>query len=265
MSTATALWDAPRLLDTLSRRGWGPDLDGRPNGGLRAVLRALVALLPYESAEGKLTAPQVADAAGLSVKWTRRCLAELERLELITWRRGGLDRGRSKPGWIRLSKARLAELVRSLRDALDGRRAQRRAETRHRLETTLTFTTIPPWKRRHPLSSQGELSSTLPTQGSTTRPGVVLRQPSQTLPGLGDPMTDCLTCGRPEHLCRIADAKLPLHARHPYIAGRDDPRLLVAPTHRPTPITTTAPQGWRHRVAQAIRPPQPLLTEGTDQ
>lgn len=260
--TATAAWDAPRLLDALARRGWG-DLDGRAHGGLRAVLRALVALLPYESAEGRVTASQVADAAGMSRKWAGRCLVELDRRGLIVYRRGWLDHGTPRPGWVRVCKSEIAAMVRNLRDALDGRRAARRAETRHRLETTLRSATVPPWQRR-PLSHRWELSSTLPTpRGRTARGAFGPTDPQAPLIG-DETMPTCQVCGRPEASCRAADAKLPLRHQHDYVAGRPDPRqLIVRPTPR-HPQKTAAPNGWRS-AARVHRPTQPALTEGTDQ
>lgn len=261
----TAAWSADRLRDALSRRGWGV-LDGRANGGLRQALTALVALLPYESAEGHLTAAQVADAAGMSVKWTRHCMARLEGLGIITWSRGYLHQGRPRPGFVRIVKTRLAEIVRGLKGALDARRAQRRVDTHHRLATTLASTTIPPWKRRNRLSSRWELSSTLPTQGSTGRRPSAFRQPSQTLPGLeGDPVTTCQVCGRPEHQCRAADRRLPLRMQHDFTPGRPSPRTLVAPTHVRVPAKHKAPRGWRAAAREAMHPAPGLFDEGTDQ
>ena len=109
----TAAWGSDRLLDSLQRRGWG-ELDGRPNAGLRTVLNALVSLLPYESAEGRLTRAQVADAAGITPKWAGVCLRRLEELGVITWRRGWLDHGQPRAGFVRILKSRLAEMVRAV-------------------------------------------------------------------------------------------------------------------------------------------------------
>lgn len=257
----TAAWSADRLRDALSRRGWG-ELDGRANGGLRQVLTALVALLPYESAEGHVTAAQVADGAGMSVKWARHCMARLEDLGIITWSRGFLYQGRPRPGFVRIVKRRLAEIVRGLKDALDERRAQRRIDTHTRLETTLHATTIPPWRRRSRLSRRWELSSTLPTQGSTAPRAPAFRQPSQTLPGLeGDPMTTCQVCGRPEHQCRAADRRLPLRMQHDFTPGRASARALVAPAHVRTPDKHKAPRGWRAAAREAMHPTPTLFAE----
>lgn len=265
MTACTAAWSADRLRDALSRRGWGV-LDGRAHGGVRQALTALVALLPYESAEGHLTAAQVADAAGMSVKWTRHCMARLEELGIITWSRGFLYQGRPRPGFVRIVKTRLAEIVRGLKDALDTRREQRRLDTHRRLETTLRARTIPPWKRRNPLSSRWELSSTLPTQGSTAHRAPAFRHPSQTLPGLeGDPVTTCQVCGRPEHQCRAADRRLPLRMQHDFTPGRPSPHVLVNPATSRVPVKHQAPRGWRAAAREAMHPTPTLLDEGTDQ
>lgn len=259
--TATAAWDAPRLLDALSRRGWG-DLDGRACGGLRSVLRALVALLPYESAEGRVTAAQVADAAGMSTKWARRCLAELEDRGLITWRRGYLKEGRPQSGWVRVSKAALAAMVRSLRDALDERRERRKAETRHRLATTLHSKTLPPWRKRHrPLSSRWELSSTLPTPKGSTAAGAYVPPPSQTLPGIEvHTMAACAICGKSPDACKIANAKVRLHLQHDFIPGRSYVPAVVAPAHelQHSPHQQQR-KAWRERVAELAGPAQDTL------
>ncbi len=263
----TAAWGSDRLLDSLQRRGWG-ELDGRPNAGLRTVLNALVSLLPYESAEGRLTRAQVADAAGITPKWAGVCLRRLEELGVITWRRGWLDHGQPRAGFVRILKSRLAEMARAVRGYLDDRKARRRDETRQRLAKTLRRTTVPPWKLHRPLSCRGELSSTLPTQGSTPRSGGAFRQPSQTLPGLeGDAMPACAVCGRSEDACVLANTKVSDRLRHDYQPGRPAHPTLVAPAHElhASPQRTHL-RGWRGLVAEHTRPaPEPLPIEGTDQ
>lgn len=231
VTSATAAWSADRLLDALQRRGWG-ELDGPQNAGLQRTLNALVSLLPYEAAEGRLTRAQVADAASMSPKWAGVCLARLEELGVIVWRRGWLDHGQPRAGWIRVVKARLAQMVQAVRGYLDERKARRQAETRHRLDTTLHHRTIPPWRRRHALSSRWELSSTLPTQGSTAHRAPSFTHSPKTLPGVDmQPDLSCRVCGRAPDQCRKADALLPHAMHHTYEAANPDRGRLVATLH----------------------------------
>lgn len=255
----SAVWGLDRLVTSLQRDGWG-ELDGPENAGLQKVLNALKALLPWESAEGRLTRAQVADAASMTPKWAGHCLRRLEDLGIISWRRGWLDHGKPKAGWIRVNKTRIAAMVRAARGYLDERRAERRAQTRHRLATTLRRTTVPPWKLHRPLSCRGELSSTLPTQGSTPRSAGAFQQPSLTLPSTeGDTMPACAVCGRSEDACQLANTKVPDAVRHDFepINLR---RNLVAARHElhPSPEKQQL-RGWRDRVAQLTRPAHPTL------
>jgi hypothetical protein len=230
-TAATAAWGADRLVDALQRRGWG-ELDGAENAGLQRVLNALVSLLPYEAAEGRLTRAQVADAASMSPKWAGHCLARLEALGVITWRRGWLDHGQPRAGWIRIVKIRLAEMVRAVRGYLDDRRARRRAETAHRLAATLHQTTVPPWRaRRSPLSCRWELSSPLPTQGRTAHRAPGFHHPPETLPGVDmKPDLSCRVCGRGPDQCAKADSHLPRDMRHTYEARDPNRGRLLAHT-----------------------------------
>lgn len=168
MSTPTAAWDTPALMTSLARSGWG-DLDGARLAGVRRVLTALVDLTDHRSGEATITSAQVADTAGgLSIRWTSRCLRVLEDMGIITWSRGWLDRGRPRPGIVRISKRALAALARAARRRLDPRRTARALETTKRIKTTLRWTTVVPtsWhkskpQKQKPLSIRGELSSPL--------------------------------------------------------------------------------------------------------
>lgn len=253
MSVPTAAWPADRLVNTLQRRGWGPELDD-VQPGLRTVLHALVSLLPYGSAQGVLTASQVADAAHLSVRWTRHCLAQLEDLGFIVWRRGWLDQGRPRAGMIRIVKARLAEACRKLAGWLDERRQKRRVETAHRVATTLHKDTLRVCKRRTPLSSRPELGATLHPLRGRTLTGPPPPDAHPTLPGVT--MSYCETCGRDEVACQKANARVPRPLRHCFVARRDR-RKLVADVSRRVP-TCPAPAGWR----SSARPARPTLDLG---
>ncbi|WP_195839937.1 hypothetical protein [Cutibacterium porci] len=206
MSTPTAVWDTPALMTSLSRAGWG-DLDGPRMAGVRRVLQAIVDLTDHRSGEGTITRAQVADTAGgMSLRWTSRCLHVLHDLGLIVWVPGWLDRGRPRPGTVRICKRALSALIRAARGRLESRRSRRAAETRTRIASTLTWTTQAPksWLRRHnPLSVRGELSSTLtPYRGMSTPTGGGHIPTATTTPeeatmtkcvhGLNK--TDCTTC-----------------------------------------------------------------------
>lgn len=183
MSTITAGWPLPKLLSALSRAGWA-DLDTGAAQGIRSTLRALCDLLPYQSGIGQITTNQVADAAGLSGRWTARCLHYLEEVGLITWTRGQLLQGTPTPGVIRVNKRALADLVRRARGHIDERLRARSAETGRRIRETLRKSTQlnqptrpapTPWyvrnqtpDQRKPLSDRVELRSTLPPTGEET-------------------------------------------------------------------------------------------------
>lgn len=263
--TATAAWSLDRLVTSLARGGWG-ELDGAPNAGLQKVLHALATLLPWEAAEGRLTRAQVADAAGMTPKWAGHCLGRLEAMGLVVWHRGWIDRGRPRAGWIRVSKSRLAGMVRDVRGYLDERRAERREITRQRLATTLTRTSVPPWKRRKPLSARGELSSTLHTKKYGAQ-AAGLSPTSPTLP-IGAEMSACAVCGRSEHACQIAAKREPWAVRHDFEPSRVGAvRAVVAPAHELRPSAAHKQQrvGWRQLVAKLTPPTHPTLMDGSDQ
>ena len=262
----TAVWSLNRLVTSLARAGWGA-VDGAHNAGLQRVLHALADLLPWEAGEGRLTRAQVADAASMSARWAGHCLRRLEDLGVVVWHRGWLDRGRPRAGWIRVEKARLAELVRGARGYLDGRREQRREATRDRLAKTLRKTSIPPWKRAKPVAAPMGTECPPSHRRSTgaTRPG-----PSADIPTLpiGADMPACAICGRSQDGCERARAREPFRIQHkfePSLVGQR--RTVLAPAHELHPPTPHKQQrrGWRERVAEANRPAHPTLDIGLDQ
>lgn len=130
--TPTAYWLTPALLRSLSRAGWG-SLAGRENQGVRSVLRAVADFLPDKSAAGRVTALQIAEAAGLSERWTRRCLNILEDLGIIEWYRGGIYNGRAEPSFMRIVKQKLADLIPAARKKRNERAEEYRRETALRI------------------------------------------------------------------------------------------------------------------------------------
>lgn len=133
VSTLTAHAPTRDILTSLVRAGWG-DLAGSQHKGTRAMLRALVDLLPYGSGEGLVTAPQIADASGYSERWVRSRLVELERLGLILWRRGGVVAGKCVPSHVRIVKGAVLALIGVARSVKDAALSARRAVTRKRVE-----------------------------------------------------------------------------------------------------------------------------------
>lgn len=135
-------WETRDLMTSLANSGWG-ELSGRAMQGVRSTLHALVATLPYGSGAGRATAYDVAMRAGLSLKWTARCLHLLEDLGLIEWTRGGItiesaSRRQGRPGWFRIVRTRLVELVLLARPINDERTRAYRAQTLERIRSIKT-------------------------------------------------------------------------------------------------------------------------------
>lgn len=121
----------PVLLQSLGRAGWG-ELAGAEWQGVRSTLTALVARARGKS-NLETTIFQIAQSAGLSERWTARCLYVLEGLGVIRWTRGCVKDGTPRPGFISVMKQRLLGLVREA--WAKGRSAYmiHRAETARRL------------------------------------------------------------------------------------------------------------------------------------
>lgn len=132
VASLTAYAPAPALLTSFANAGWG-ELAGATWQGVRSVLDALVRSLPYKSAAGFTSAPQIAARAGLSERWVRRCLCLLEDLEIIRWSRGQVVDGAPTPSHIRINKAKLVELIRLAWPAHSAKEARRRAATIDRI------------------------------------------------------------------------------------------------------------------------------------
>lgn len=160
---ASAGWPLDRLVSALARAGWDA-LDKRRAAGYRAVLRALVDLLPHGSATGTVTAHQIADTAGMSERWARDRLGWLEEAGVIVWTRGGIVAGRPTPSIVKVSKRAIADLVNRGRRAMPDRLAKRAAATSKRIRETVRTATIrhrTKAQRRTP-APHAELSAALP-------------------------------------------------------------------------------------------------------
>lgn len=174
MPVPSAAWPLPSLITSLKRAGWG-GLHGRKYQGVRSTLLALEGLLPRKSAEGRCTAWQIAEAAGLSERWVRRCLTALEDLDLITWRRGTIQAGAPAPSFIRVKKRTLATLIRVARGEATRRLDAHRRAFAARL-SKLTNTTLPPYRAGNG-KARAELSASPTTLTVEGRPR---RVPSHT-------------------------------------------------------------------------------------
>jgi DNA-binding transcriptional regulator YhcF (GntR family) len=155
------------LLPSLQRAHWG-DLDGREFQGLRTTLQALVSSVNWKSGEGLATTNQVADRAGLTARWVRRCLALLEDMGVITWRRGCVVEGKARPSWFRVHKKVLIALIDKARPMREAALAVRREITARRI-AGIRFA------RRSRRSVHVELSTDLPPlpgEVSTSPPAV---------------------------------------------------------------------------------------------
>ena len=183
------------LLDELAAAGWG-QLRGRDGHATRHVLTALVR---GAGARHVLVASanQVADRAGVSERHARRCLHLLESMGLLSWTRGHIQDGRPRPGWFRVRIGALRQLVAHARAQARERLQRRRADTRHRINTTVRQATLwPRQKQQTPLSDRADMTSTLP-----------LREGKGTPSGRRPPAVDTPTSqeGTAMHLCAAHD------------------------------------------------------------
>jgi len=180
MSTAHA--PMPALVQSLANAGWG-DLAGREFQGVRTVLVALMHSLPYKSAQGTVTEAQVAQRAGLSERWVRRCMHVLEDLGVIEhWTRGGVVAGRPTPSMLRLSKRAVVALIEAARPLREAANAARRRITQARIAGLAYI-------RRNRRSAHAELNADLPTptgEYSGTPPRRSVKPPPAECPH-GDP------------------------------------------------------------------------------
>lgn len=172
--TPTAAWPTPSLLTSLSRAGWG-DLTGRSMQGVRSTLRGLADLLPHASGEGLATAQQIAETAGLSERWVRRCLHLLEDAGVIRWVRGGVAAGTPLPSWFRIDKRALVELILRARPVADAARAVRARVTRTRVATLR-------WIRSTDRQTRRSAHAALPASPRPLREGPRASSPWDSLP-----------------------------------------------------------------------------------
>lgn len=169
-SNLTAHWLTPQLMTSLAKAGWG-DLSGRSMQGIRSTLRGLVDLLPFGSGMGFATAPQIADAAGLSERWVRRCLTILEDAGVIAWHRGGVIEGKPAPSYFKISKVLLVEMIKGARPVLAAVEAERARVTAARLGG-LRRLFVKSKEPRHRTPDHAALSASPPPKGRDLRDSV---------------------------------------------------------------------------------------------
>lgn len=131
-STINSETPAMVLVQSMARAGWG-ELGGNEWQGVRSTLTAIVARTRGRRGYMDATVWQVSQSAGLSTRWTARCLRILEGLGIITWNRGALQDGTPMAGFIQVNKPILLRFVREAWAKGAAAWQARRAETRARL------------------------------------------------------------------------------------------------------------------------------------
>lgn len=126
-----------QILAALRRAGWG-QLKGAKYRVHRVILDTLVSVSRSQNQDlagtFTITATQLADQASYSERHVRTALQELDSWGIITWHRGGIFEGAPKPGWLRINKKTLVDMVHAARPEYDRELNRRRRETRERLE-----------------------------------------------------------------------------------------------------------------------------------
>lgn len=131
-STINSETPAMVLVQSMARAGWG-ELGGNEWQGVRSTLTAVVTRIKGKRGYMDATVWQVSQSAGLSTRWTARCLRILEGLGIITWKRGVLQDGTPMAGFIQVNKPVLLRFVREAWAKGAAAWQDRRAETRERL------------------------------------------------------------------------------------------------------------------------------------
>lgn len=131
------------------RVNWGP-FQGRTWAYRRMLLEVLSLMMREQRSDRDAclitTASQLAERMACHQRTIRRCLHDLEDLQMIEWRRGGVWDGKPQPGVIRIIKKTLVEWVLAWRPRHDEAQQAKRLETIARLKT-LRNTRTPPKER----------------------------------------------------------------------------------------------------------------------
>lgn len=142
-----------QILAALRRAGWG-QLKGAKYRVHRVILDTLVSVSRSQNQDlagtFTITATQLADQASYSERHVRTALQDLDSWGIITWHRGGIFEGAPKPGWLRINKKTLVDMVHAARPEYDRELNRRRRETRARLEQFRLNTFCEPMRKNTP-------------------------------------------------------------------------------------------------------------------
>lgn len=227
----------PLLVGALGRAGWGP-LGQRSYQGLRALLRALADMLPARAGQGLTTQAQLADELGYTPRHVQDLILLAEEIGLVSYRRGQVWEGIPNPGFIRVHKSMIVDLIRAARPAHDQATRDRNHRTRLRvLRCTLKNLRsrqvpregpelkpgLPPLKGKKAGSPRQPDPPNSLKEDKMLPPAVIDHLPQICIHGAKSP----LTCNR----CRyraITDAQDAAKARPP-----EQPQLPVSPDPDP--------------------------------
>ena len=229
-STINSETPAMVLVQSMARAGWG-ELDGHEWQGVRSTLTAVVARIKGKRGYCKTTVWQVSQSAGLSTRWTARCLRILEGLGIITWNRGVLRDGTPTAGFIQVNKPVLLRFVREAWAKGAAAWQARRAETRARLADLKRREQHNRRSRRVELSTPLNNNLARRAFGAGSAPNIEpSKEPPSWATGKDEPMNDddCLLCdhgyikesGNCPHCRRIQDSRNNETARKPWTKER---------------------------------------------
>ena len=229
-STINSETPAMVLVQSMARAGWG-ELDGHEWQGVRSTLTAVVTRIKGKRGYCKATVWQVSQSAGLSTRWTARCLRILEGLGIITWNRGVLQDGTPTAGFIQVNKPVLLRFVREAWAKGAAAWQARRAETRARLADLKKRESHKRRSRRVELSTPLNNNLARRAFGAGGAPNIEpSKEPPAWATGKDETMNedDCLLCdhgyikesGNCPHCRRIQDSRNNETARKPWTKER---------------------------------------------
>lgn len=215
MNSINSETPAAVMVQSMARAGWG-ELDGHEWQGVRSTLTAVVFRIKGKRGYCKTTVWQVSQSAGLSTRWTARCLRILEGLGIITWNRGVLQDGTPTAGFIQVNKPVLLRFVREAWAKGAAAWQARRAETRARLADLKKREQHNRRSRRVELSTPLNNNLARRAFGAGGAPNIEpSKEPPSWATGKDETMNedDCLVCdhgyikesGNCPHCCRIQD------------------------------------------------------------
>ena len=229
-STINSETPAMVLVQSMARAGWG-ELGGNEWQGVRSTLTAIVARTRGRRGYMDATVWQVSQSAGLSTRWTARCLRILEGLGIITWNRGVLQDGTPTAGFIQVNKPVLLRFVREAWAKGAAAWQARRAETRARLADLKRRESNNRRSRRVELSTPLNNNLARRASGAGGAPNIEpSKEPPAWATGKDEPMNDqdSLLCdhgyikdsGNCPHCRRIQDSRNNETARKPWTKER---------------------------------------------